>query len=371
MASARILDGLIHLVFVTLILFTIKVMGLMARGDAGIRNYNLCIVGLGNVGSALVALLQRKQQELETRCGIEWRVTGVTARRLGWLVAPNGFTPAKLLAGDFSEAERVADLANWLRIAKPDVFFEASSLNAETGEPAVTHIRSALESGAHAISANKGPVLHAYRELTQLAESKGRCFFFESAMMDGAPVFSLFREALPAIEVLGFRGVINSTTTVILEAMQAGKSFDEAIVEAQRLGVAESDPSADIDGIDAAVKVVEVANVLMGASLKLTDVARRGIRGITTGQLREAHENGEAWKLVSRARRQSDGRIQASVAPERLKLDDPLAHVSGTSLLIAFETDIFKELIVSERDPGPEATAYGMLCDFVNAVRSK
>jgi len=340
------------------------------RGDIHIRTYNLCIVGLGNVGSALVALLQRKRQELTDRYGIGFGVTGVASRRLGWLVAPGGFTPEKLLAGDFSEARTAIDLADWLRAAKTDALFEASSLNAETGEPAITHIRAALESGAHAISANKGPVLHAYRELTQLAESKGRRFYFESAMMDGAPVFSLFRSALPAIEILGFRGVINSTTTVILEAMQAGKSVDDAIAQALRLGVAESDPSADIDGIDAAVKVVEVANVLMGASLKLADVTRRGIRGITPEQLHRAHENGEAWRLVSRARRQSDGSIAASVAPENLKLDDPLAQVRGTSLLIAFETDIFKELIISERDPGPEATAYGMLSDFVNAVRS-
>jgi homoserine dehydrogenase len=339
-------------------------------GDINIRTYNLCIVGMGNVGSALVALLQRKRQDLAERYGIEWRITGIATRRLGWLVAPDGFTPEKLWTSDFSEAKIATDLADWLCTAQPDALFEASSLNAETGEPAITYIRCALELGAHAISANKGPVLHAYRELTRLAESKGRRFFFESAMMDGAPVFSLFRSVLPAIEILGFRGVINSTTTVILEAMQAGKSFDDAIAEAQRLGVAETDPSADIDGVDAAVKVVEVANVLMGASLKLADVTRLGIRGITPAQLCEAHESGEAWRLVSRARRQSDGSIMAAVAPEKLKLDDPLAQVHGTSLLIAFETDIFKELIISERDPGPEATAYGMLSDFVNAVRS-
>jgi len=335
-----------------------------------LRTYNLCIVGLGNVGSALVALLQRKRQELVDRYGIAWRVTGVASRRLGWMVAPDGFTPAKLMAGDFTDGQASAEYAEWLRAAHVDVLFEASSLNAETGEPAISHIRAALDLGAHAISANKGPVLHSYRELTRLAESKDRHFFFESAMMDGAPVFSLFRTALPAIDVLGFRGVINSTTTVILEAMQAGASFDEAIAEAQRLGVAETDPSADIDGIDAAVKVAEVANVLMGSELKLADVAREGIREITPARLREAHENGEAWRLVSRARRQPDGSIVASVAPDRLKLDDPLAQVHGTSLLIAFETDIFKELIISERDPGPEATAYGMLSDFVNAVRS-
>ena len=274
------------------------------------------------------------------------------------------------MARDFSGACKAAHAASWMHAAKPDVLFEASSLNAETGEPAISHVRTALHIGAHVVSANKGPVLHAYPELSSLAASRGLRFFFESAMMDGAPVFSLFREALPAIELRGFRGVINSTTTVILEAMQAGGTLEEAIAEAQRLGVAETDPSADIDGIDAAVKVVEVANVLMGGSLRLADVSRKGIRDITAAQLRQAHGNGEAWRLVSRARRQPDGSIFASVAPERLKGDDPLAHVHGTSLLIAFETDIFKELIISERDPGPEATAYGMLSDFVNAVRS-
>jgi homoserine dehydrogenase len=336
-----------------------------------IRTFNLGIVGLGHVGSALVGLLQRKQQELAERYDIAWRLTAVASRRLGWLVAENGFTPSNVLGGDFSEGRGAANLAEWIRSAKLDALFEASSLNAETGEPAISHIRAALEAGAHAISANKGPVVHAYRELTELAESKGRRFYFESAMMDGAPVFSLFREALPAIEIRGFRGVINSTTTVILEAMQAGKSLREAIAEAQRLGVAETNPSADIDGIDAAVKVVEVANVLMGASLRLADVSRRGIREITANQLREAHETGEAWRLVSRARLQPDGSIVASVAPERLKVEDPMAHVHGTSLMIAFETDIFEELLISERNPGPEATAYGMLSDFLNAVRSK
>jgi homoserine dehydrogenase len=342
----------------------------VAPGDIHIHSYNLGIVGLGNVGSALVRLLQRKQQELADRYGIGWHITGVASRRLGWLVNHEGIEPEKLLAGDFAGTRPVGHVASWVHAAKPDVVFEASSLNAENGEPAVTHIRTALEYNAHAVSANKGPVVHAYRELTELAKKKCRRFYFESAMMDGAPVFSLFRSALPAIEVRGFRGVINSTTTVILEAMQEGKSFDEAVAEAQRLGVAETDPSADVDGVDAAVKVVQVAIVLMGGNLKLADVRREGIRAISTEQLREAQKNGEAWRLVSRARRQADGSIVASVAPERLKIDDPLAQVHGTSLLIAFETDIFKELIISERDPGPEATAYGMLSDFVNAVRS-
>jgi homoserine dehydrogenase len=340
-------------------------------GATRILTFNLCLIGFGNVGQSLVRLLDRKTADLRDRYGIEYRITGVATRRLGWLVAREGFSANKLLSGDFSDAQKVSSLADWIANCRPDALFEASSLNAETGEPAITHIRAALEAGAHAISANKGPVVHAHRQLTELAASKGARFFHESTMMDGAPVFSLFRETLRAIELLGFRGVLNSTTNVILECLERGMSFDEAVREAQRLGVAETDPSDDIEGVDAAVKVVGLVNVLMDGNMKLADVTRTGIREITPEQLRAARESGEAWKLIASARRESGGEIVARVRPERIRPEDPMYAVPGTSLSIAFETDIFKELIVSERDPGPEATAYGMLCDFINAVRSR
>lgn len=285
-------------------------------------------------------------------------------------MAPTGFSAEKVLAGDFSGAQKAADIQQWLQLSQLDALFEMSSLNAETGQPATAHIRAALEVGAHAISANKGPVVHAWRELTELAAAKGRRFLHESAMMDGVPIFSLFRETLPALELRGFRGVLNSTTTLILDCMEAGKTFDDAVRETQRLGVAETDPSADVDGIDATVKIVGLTTVLMNGSLQLADVSRQGIRSVTAGQVRDASASGETWRLVSRARREADGRITASVAPERLKAGDPLSTVRGTSLLICFETDIFPELIIGERDPGPQATSYGLLADFISAVRS-
>jgi homoserine dehydrogenase len=172
------------------------------------------------------------------------------------------------------------------------------------------------------------------------------------------------------VELRGFRGVLNSTTNVILEGMESGMSFDESLQRAQELGVAESDPTDDIEGVDAAVKVVALANVLMDADLKLADVPRRGIRGITAGELRQAKAAGEAWKLVCHARRNQDGQLVAGVGPERLPLSDPLAQVRGTSSVISFETDILPQLIVTEQDPGVETTAYGMLADFLTAVRS-
>lgn len=339
-------------------------------GDTRIRTYNLCIVGFGNVGRAFVALLQRKEKDLRYQYGVGWRITGVASRRLGWLAAPDSFCVEKLLAGNLSGTQIASDVQEWLRLARADALFEVSSLNATTGQPAIAHIRAALEVGAHAITANKGPVVHACQELTDLAASQGRRFLFESAVMDGVPIFSLFRETLPAIEVRGFRGVLNSTTNVILEGVESGLTFEESVRKAQALGVAESDPTDDIEGVEAAVKVIALANVLMHADLKLNDVSREGIRGINAEQLREARAGGEAWKLVCSARRAEEGRVVASVAPRRLKLSDPLALVKGTSSIIRFETDVFPELIITEQDPGLEATAYGLLADFLTAVRS-
>jgi homoserine dehydrogenase len=347
--------------------FTIKGTAILSL-EISIRTYNFCIVGFGNVGRVLVSLLARKRNELRDRYEVDWRITGVASRRLGWLTAPDGISAEKLLASDLSGARVAADVGDWLRRAGADALFEVSSLNAATGQPAIAHIRAALEAGAHAISANKGPVVHAYRELTDLAAAKGRRFLFESAVMDGVPIFSLFRETLPAVEIHGFRGVLNSTTNVILEGMEAGMTFDESIRQAQRLGVAESDPSDDIEGVDAAVKVVALANVLMQADLKLHDVNRQGIHGITVEQLRKARANGETWKLVCSAKRTENGRVEASVAPQRLKLSDPLALVKGTSSVIGFATDVFPELILTEQDPGLEATAYGLLADFLIVV---
>ena len=261
-------------------------------------------------------------------------------------------------------------MREWLKAGAADVLFETTSLNAETGRPAIDYLRTALEMGAHAISANKGPVVHAYRDLTKLAESVERRYLFESAVMDGVPIFSLFRDAMPAVEVRGFRGVLNSTTNVILEGMEAGISLDESIRKAQDLGVAESDPTDDIEGVDAAVKVVALANVLMGAELTIRDVQRKGIRELTAEQLRTARAGGEAWKLVCSAKRTSGGGVESSVEPQRLNLDDPLAQVHGTSSIISFETDILPQLIITEQDPTLETTAYGLLADLLTALRS-
>src|SRR5205807_1223829 len=145
------------------------------------------------------------------------------------------------------------NVREWLVAAQADVLFEATSLNVDNGEPAVDHICAALEHGAHAITANKGPIVHAYRALRDLAAAREKRFLFESTVMDGVPIFSLFDE-MPAIHLQGFHGILNSTTNVILSEMEKGLSFEAALKKAQELGIAETVPTHDIDDWDAAVK---------------------------------------------------------------------------------------------------------------------
>ncbi|MBZ5657168.1 MAG: homoserine dehydrogenase [Acidobacteriia bacterium] len=337
------------------------------------KSFNLCLLGFGNVNRTLVELLRLKSAELKERYGIAWRVTGVASRRLGWWANADGFEIDGLVKTRSSSA--FAELSgqecplptDWLRAAHADVLFEATSLNVENGQPAVDHIRAALEYGAHAITANKGPIVHAYRELRDLATERGKQFLFESTVMDGIPIFSLFRNTLPAIEVKGFKGILNSTTNVILTAMEQGLGFDDALRQAQRLGVAETDATYDIEGWDAAVKVAALVNVVMGVRLLPQDVNRQGICQLTGEEVRAARAAGQPYKLVCRAQRTTVA-VSASVRPEQLPLTDPMALVTGTSSIIQFETDIFPKLTITEENPGLYATAYGMLADFIHAA---
>ena len=349
--------------------------GSCQREDIPIRTHNLCLVGFGNVNRTLVRLLGDRAEELRERYGISCRITGIASRRLGWIAEPGGFDSATLAAltaesaSGTSRAEAPAphNIREWLTAAGADVVFEATSLNVESGQPAVDYIRAALEHGAHAITANKGPIVHAYRELRDLASAQGRKFLFESTVMDGVPIFSLF-DQLPAIHLQGFHGILNSTTNVILGEMEQGLSWDEALKKARHLGIAETDATHDIHGWDAAVKTAALITVLMDIPICLSEIEREGIRDLTPQALRNARRDGWPFKLVCRAQRAGDG-VKASVKPEKVLANSPMGKISGASSYIYFETDIFPGLAITEENPGLYATAYGMLADFVRAVR--
>jgi homoserine dehydrogenase len=339
---------------------------------------NLVLVGFGNVGRAFARLLLLKQDDVRKEYGLECRLTGVLTASHGRAISSEGLPVADVLrsveAGgrldEFGRTKPLAQLDQNLRLAQAQVMIEVTPLNARTGEPALTHVQTALEAGVHVVTANKGPLVYGYKTLRDIAAQNHRHFLFESTVLDGAPIFSLFRESLPSSRLTGFRGVLNSTTNFILGELEAGKSFDEAVAAAQALGIAETDPSADVDGWDAAVKVAALATVLMDLPILPSQVKREGIRAITTTMAREARGAGCPYKLVCRARRGPGGDLQASVGPEKVPLGDPLAVGSGTSSAIHFEMDMLEGLTLIEHNPGPQTTAYGVLADLIHIVRN-
>ena len=338
--------------------------GASAPAETRIHTYNLCFLGFGNVNRTLVALLRDREPELRARHGIAFRITGIASRRLGWLADPNGLNVERAPSPASGKPDQT--IQAWLAAACADVLFEATSLNVQTGQPAVDHIRAALHHGAHTITANKGPIVYSYRELRDLAASKNKRFLFESTVMDGVPIFSLF-DQLPAFHLHGFHGILNSTTNVILTGMEEGLTFEESLKKAQSLGIAETDATHDIDGWDAAVKTAALITVLMDVPIKLEEIQREGIRTLTAEAVQAAKKAGSPYKLICRAKKTGQG-IAATVRPEQIPLTDPMSQIAGTSSYIYFETDIFPGLALTEENPGLYATAYGMLADFVRAV---
>jgi homoserine dehydrogenase len=318
---------------------------------------NLAFLGYGTVARALHDLLVRH--------GIPSTITGVASRRIGWWANAAGLDPTS------PTGTECRDVHEWLAASKANVVFEAIPLEPQTGQPALDYLRAALEHGAHAISANKGPVVHGYRELTELGARMGRHYRFESAVMDGAPLFSLVRECLPLVGLHGVRGIFTSTATIVLEAIEEGRSIAEGIAHAQRLGIAEADPSYDVDGWDSAMKLCAVANVLLDGDLRPADVERVGICELDAEEVRRASTAGLPYRLVGEVRRNDAGLSTARVAPIQCKRGSALA-VSGTTLVTHLEADMFPGgLTIASHDPDTTTTAYGMLADFVSLSRSQ
>lgn len=339
----------------------------------------LVMVGFGNVGQAFARLLLRKEKSLAEQFGINIIVTGIITGHHGGAVNSGGINLTRALEtiqhgqtlDILSEQPVPQSVTDFIFSSSADAMIETSPVNHHTGQPAIDHCKAALNKGMHAITANKGPVVHAYKELSDMAARRGKRFLFESAVMDGAPIFSLFRGPLPCTELHGFSGILNSCTNFILGLMEQGKTLEEAIVEGQAIGITETDPSADIDGWDAAIKVAALSTVLMGIPIKPQQVDRTGIREITPKMLKEAQKAGERWKLVCSARREGERLLEASVKPARVPAESPLFAIGGTSSYVEFNLDVLPGLGIVESNPGPDTTAYGMLADLLNALRGQ
>lgn len=340
------------------------------------RTYRLILVGFGNVGQGFAQILREQAEELAAQ-GLQAVIVAVSDPLKGSVYRPAGFSPAELLdtvqAGQSLETLNATskgwDAQRTIAECAADVLVELSYTDLKTGEPAVSHVRQALQRGMHAITSNKGPVALQYPELAALAAEKGLQFGIEGTVMSGTPSMRLGAELLGAAGVTKIQGIVNGTTNYILSQMEAGASYQDALAEAQAQGYAEADPTGDVEGFDAAGKVVILANVLMGAKISMADVERQGITQLTSTDIGDARAEKMRWKLIASVEKTAEG-IKASVKPTLIPITHPLASVSGATNAITYSNRLLGDVTLIGPGAGRLATGYAILGDLLAIQRA-
>ncbi len=337
----------------------------------------VAIIGFGNVGQEFARLLLAKRDWLLKKKGLDVEVLAIVTRSKGSLVSKNAIDLAKVLEHlrdlgtltDFGPETTKESPIGIIQKCDADLMIELTTLNIENGMPAIDHIKAAMDCGMDVITANKGPIAFAYHELRDMARGRGVHLRFEGTVMDGTPIFNLVEKTLPGCEILGLEGVLNSTSNFVLDRMSEGRSMKEAVTEAQRKGIAEADPSLDLDGWDAAAKITALANVLLGADMTPRAVDRKGVGEISKADIEAARAQGKKIKLIASAGR-VDGKVKLKVEPLRIGPEHPFWSVDGTSSALTLKTDLMGDLTILERGPGITQTAYAVFSDLLLTVES-
>ncbi|MFC4076821.1 homoserine dehydrogenase [Salinithrix halophila] len=341
--------------------------------------HKLALIGFGTVGQALTEILRDKGRVLEEQEGFQGVITAVSDPLKGSLHHPDGLDPARLLEAVEREGNLSAypdtpglvrgwDSLTTIREALADTVVEVSYTDVETGQPAINHCRSAFESGKNVVMTNKGPAALAFEELSSLADRKGVKWGYEGTVMSGTPALRMPSTALAGNDIYEVRGILNGTTNYILTRMETGESLEESLAKAQQQGMAEADPSSDLDGHDVLYKIMILARVVMNHPLARGEVAREGIRHLTVEDILQAKEEGKCWKLVGRIRKEQGG-VRASVGPEKLPLSDPLAGVSGALNAITYDCDLLGSVTLIGAGAGRKETGFALLNDLIHVVR--
>ncbi len=339
------------------------------------RQINFAFIGFGHVGRAFARLLIDRRKWLLKEHGIEWKITGIATKGHGTAINHSGLPIRKILGSwkrhsnldHFHDGPTCGSTMDFIRQCGADVLFEMSVLDL-SGEPAATFIREALGAGLHVITTNKGPVSTHFRQLTALARLRGVRFLYEGTVMDGAPVFNMLRQTLPGTRIRSLRGILNSTTNHILTQMEQGTPFESALDYARNAGIAEADPSLDLDGWDSAAKLSILIQAMMGGRVKPKDIERNSITEDTGRIVRAAIRRERRLRLVARAYRQG-GRVIGKVELQELEVFDPLAAVRGLSNILIINTDTMRELAIVENNPSVDQTAFALFSDLISLLQ--
>ncbi len=335
----------------------------------------LAIVGLGNVGRRLLELIEMKREWLLKHYGLELVIAGA-ADTSGAAFTPDGLEIAQLLrfkrghkgVASYPKVGRKGmSPQDMVRAVQADILVELSLTNLKDGEPGLSTIRMALDRKLNVVTANKGPLVLAFQELVALAKTNGVRMLYSATVTGGLPTLNIGARDLGATKIDKFEGVVNGTTNYILSRMSEGQSYDQALKHAQEIGMAEADPSLDVDGWDAANKLVIVANAVLRRPTTLKDLHVQGIRGVTPQDIQMADKHRQVIKLLAVA--DKTGRdYELSVRPTRLDKSHPLAQIGAGMMGVIYHTDINGTIFSSIEEHDPYPTAAAVLRDILQAA---
>jgi homoserine dehydrogenase len=338
--------------------------------------YNLALIGFGNVGQGLAEILSTKARLLRERFDVDIRIVAICDLYKGSIADSDGFDPQTLLdhIGDASDLKEFPaphkgwDASETIKLSNANVLVELSYTDLTTGEPALSHMIQALESGMHVSTTNKGPAALHFPKLLELSNAHGGQIGVEGTVMSGTPALALGMKMLAAAGVTRIQGILNGTTNYILGEMESGADYADALKDAQAKGYAEADPAGDVDGHDAAAKVVILANLMMGQSMTMDDVNCVGISGVTSEQIKAANAENARWKLIGTLE-DVDGQIQGSVKPVKVDATHPLYGISGATNAITYSTDLLGDITLIGPGAGRIETGYAIIGDILSFSR--
>jgi homoserine dehydrogenase len=351
----------------------------LSASPASLSPLRLLLLGYGHVAQTFLPLLASRSEWLASELGIRAIISGIGTRSQGYYIHPNGID-ATLLAREtdpkrsfIKQANRVDTAEIFIvagKTAGASLLLELTTLNPQDGQPALTHIHSALSSGMDVVTANKGPVAFALADLQALARQHHVQFRFESTVMDGLPLFNLTQFNLQAVGMRSFRALLNTTSSLVLSLIEQGYSLEEGIRQAQKLGVAEADPWYDLDGWDAVMKTTILANTLLGGQLTPQMVEREGIRNLSLDAIHASARAGTPIRLVSQAHK-IHRQVIAEVRPRPISQEDILHVGKGTTSVISLETEAMGTITLVEHEPVVIQTAYGVLSDLITVLQRR
>jgi homoserine dehydrogenase len=340
-------------------------------------DFKLAFIGFGTVGQGLSEILLEKKEMLAQKYNFNFKVVAISDIIKGSIYNKNGLDLRKILEiigkgkqlDEYPDGEKGLDSIATINDTNANTIVEITYTDVKTGEPALTHIKTALQTGKNVISSNKGPVVKQSSELLNLANKNNVFYGFEGVVLSGTPVINLAKFTLAGNNIKGFKGILNGTTNFILTKMEEGMTYEKALKKAQELGYAEADPTGDVEGLDALGKVVILSNVVLGKNITWEDVERKGITGLSIDDINKAKSEGKRWKLIGSAEIKENDSIKAKVWPEKLPLNDPLAGVGGAINALTFYTDELGPVTIVGPGAGKRETGFALLIDLLEINR--